>query len=375
MTIGIDISMLMYQGSGVATYTYNLVKNLLRIDKKNTYHLFYSSFRKPIHFGFIEEFRKLGAKVFVLPFPPKILQLLWGNLNIMPVEWFIGKVDIFHFSDFSRPPLLSGTKGITTVHDLTWKIYPEFHTPEVIAAHRKKIRKTLQYNDTIIADSQKTKDDLLHFFPSMKNSITIVSLGVDDRFFIKHIEKDIDAVLKKYNILKPYILYVGAIEPRKNLVNLIKAFSDVAKQYPDYYLCFVGRAGWNKDEVFHTISALNLQNRIYFAGYAEDADLPFLYQGASVFVYPSLYEGFGLPPLESIASGAPTIAYNSPSIPGSFKKTVSADDIKNGILQNLKHPTIPTVEILRWKEVAEKVLKLYEDIMKPSYIPSSSKKV
>ncbi len=363
MIIGIDISMLMYQGSGVATYTYNLVKNLLRIDKKNEYRLFYSSFRKPKHFGFIAEFRKLGANVFVLSFPPKVLQLLWGTFNIMPVEWFIGKVDIFHFSDFSRPPLLAGTKGITTVHDLTWKIYPEFHTPEVITAHRKKIRKTLQFNDVIIADSQKTKDDLLHFFPSMKNPITIVPLGVDDRFFIKQGRKDIGTVLEKYNIPQPYILYVGAIEPRKNLVNLIKAFSYVVKKHPDYHLCFVGRAGWNKDEVFQTVADFNLQEHVYFAGYVEDADLPHLYQGASVFVYPSLYEGFGLPPLESIASGIPTIAYNSPSIPGSFKKTVSVDDIKNGILQNLEHPTIPTVEILRWREVAGKTLEIYKKII------------
>jgi len=122
MKIGIDITMLVYTGSGVANYTFNLVKNLLKIDKENEYRLFYSSFRRPKNFYYLNELKRLGGKIYEYRFPPTLLQLWWSKLNIIPVEWFIGKVDAYFSSDFLRPPLLKGTKGITTVHDLTWKI-------------------------------------------------------------------------------------------------------------------------------------------------------------------------------------------------------------------------------------------------------------
>ena len=124
MKIGIDVSMLVYQGSGVATYTYNFVKNLLIYDKKNEYRLFYSSLRRPKDFYYLNEFRKLGAKVFDYPFPPRLLKLFWNKYHLLPVEWLIGKVDIYHSSDYLRPPLLKGTRGITTLHDLTLKLFP-----------------------------------------------------------------------------------------------------------------------------------------------------------------------------------------------------------------------------------------------------------
>src|SRR3989344_2619390 len=125
MKIGIDITMLIYQGSGVANYTYNLVKNLLQYDKENEYRLFYSSFHEQKSSEYLKEFEKLGAKIYPYHFPFKFLQFCWEKINIMPVEWFIGKVDVFFSSDFLRPLLLPGTKGITTVHDLIWKIFPQ----------------------------------------------------------------------------------------------------------------------------------------------------------------------------------------------------------------------------------------------------------
>src|SRR3989338_943686 len=204
MTIGIDISMLVYQGSGVANYTYNMVKNLLKIDKKNQYRLFYSSLRRPKDFTLLEEFRQLGAKVYEYRLPPSLLRFLWGRYDLLSVEWLIGRVDIFYSSDFLRPPLAAKTRGITTVHDLTWKIYPQYHTETVIKAHERKIEKTIKHSDTIITDSENTKKDLIKYFPEVlkKNKIHVVYPGVNERFRPISDQQKIYEVLSKFGLTK-----------------------------------------------------------------------------------------------------------------------------------------------------------------------------
>ena len=184
--IGIDVSMLVYQGSGVANYTYNMVKHLLLLDQKNEYKLFYSSFRRPKNFYYLDEFRSLGAKVFDYKFPPRILELFWNKWHILPVELLIGKVDWYFSSDFLRPPLFKNTKGITTIHDLTWKVFPQFHTKKIVDAHHKKMNLTIKSGDFIIADSKSTANDIIKFYPQVigHNKVEIINPGIDDRFRI-----------------------------------------------------------------------------------------------------------------------------------------------------------------------------------------------
>lgn len=362
MKIGIDISMLVYRGSGVATYTFNLVKYLLQIDKDNRYFLFYSSFRRPKEFTYLDELRELGGHIVDYPFPPRVLKLWWNTWNIVPVEFFIGKVDIFHSSDFLRPPLYNGTRGVTTIHDLTWKKYPQFHTQDIIDAHTKKLEVTIKNNDEIIVDAEKTIEDLFQYYPRIKNEIHVVPLGVDEKYFIKYDKKTINKVISKYKITSQYILYVGAIEPRKNIPTLVEAFNNILKKYPDLNLVLAGRAGWKNEEVFSLIKKLNINDRVIFTGYVEETDLPYLYQGAKVFVYPSLYEGFGLPPLESIASGTPTIAYNSPSLKSTFIENISSEDLSNEIKSMIEKPKFSKIAIPTWKECAEKTLEIYQKL-------------
>lgn len=329
MEIGIDVSMLVYQGSGVANYTYNLVKHLLKYDKKNEYRLFYSSFRRPKNFYYLNEFRQLGAKVYDYRFPPSFLKFVWGKHHLFPVEWLIGKVDVFHSSDFLRPPLLQGTKGITTIHDLTWKIFPQYHTDEIVKGHERKLQKTIKYGDIIIADSQNTKKDLLKLYPNIQksNPIHVIYPGIDERFRIIKNKKKVAEVLKKYGVKYPsnFLLYVGAIEPRKNLTTAIKVFHQLITEqastnpYSDYKFIIVGRAGWKNEEVFQSIKRLKLQDKVKFVGFVEDDDLPYFYNGAKVFIYLSKYEGFGLPPIEAAACGCPALLYNNSSLNEIFK--------------------------------------------------------
>jgi glycosyltransferase involved in cell wall biosynthesis len=365
MLIGIDISMLVYQGSGVANYTYNLVKNLLLFDKKNTYKLFYSSFRRQKETKEkLQEFKKLGAKVYDYPFPPFLLKLFWNKLHLFPIEWFIGKVDVFHSSDFLRPPTSKTVKNITTIHDLTWKLFPEYHTNDVINRHEKKLQKTIKYGDEIIVVSQNTKKDLLKLYPQIKsNKVNVIYPGVGEHFKKiedkKAIEKVINKYLKRYMLhVTCYMLYVGAIEPRKNLDLAIKVFHKLSTSNPQpatsnqqlaTSLLVIGRAGWKNEKIFQLVKDLNLEDKVIFLGYVEDQDLPYFYSGAKLTFYLSSYEGFGLPPLESLACGTPVIAGNNSSMKETLPKEFlvdekDEDEVYKKVLDILKLKNLPKLK-------------------------------
>ena len=362
--------MLVYAGSGVANYTFNLVKNLLEIDKTNEYRLFYSSLRRPNNFYYLDELKKAGGKIYDYRFPPTLLQLWWSKLHIIPVEWFIGKVDVFFSSDFLRPPLLPGTRGITTVHDLTWKLFPKYHEERIIRAHEKKLDKTIKYNDAIIVDSINTKQDLLRLYPQInEDKVIVLYPGIGEQF--KQIDNDkIKQILTKYSILNTkYLLYVGAIEPRKNLVRSIEVFSELIKdkKFSDFKFIIAGRAGWKNEEVFETIKKLKLEDKVKFTGFVEDEDLPYLYAAASLTVYLSSYEGFGLPPLESLACGTKVIAGDNSSLTETIDKEFLVDvNDKDEILEKMKYLlsnkiVINSKEIrqrFNWRESAKQFLSI-----------------
>lgn len=337
MKIGVDITMLVYAGSGVANYTFNLVKNLLKADKKNEYRLFYSSFRRPKNFYYLKELKKLGGKIYDYRFPPTLLQLWWGKLHIIPIEWFTGKVDIFFLSDFLRPPLLPGTKGLTTIHDLTWKLFPKFHEEKIITAHEKKLEKTIKYKDEIIVDSKNTKQDLLRLYPQIeKNKVHVIYPGIGEEFKSKTKNQKLKIVLKKYGISYPsnFLFYVGAIEPRKNLLRSIEVFLELLKnkRYSDFNFLIAGRAGWKNEDVFQKVKNSRIENQVKFLGFIEDEDLPYFYSACAAFIYLSSYEGFGLPPVEAAACGKMTLMYNNSSLteifrPG-YRYTKKGEEIK-----------------------------------------------
>lgn len=346
MKIGIDITPLLFSGSGVANYTYNFVKNLLLIDKKNQYKLFFVSTKNKSNYQFLKELETLGGKIIYYQIPFKVLEFLWQKNNLIPVDWLIGKTDVFYANDYLRSP--SKTKTITTVHDLTWKIYPDYHTKDVIKAHQKKLEKTIKYKDTIIVDSYNTKTDLLKYYPQInKDNIYVIYPGVGDNFKpIKDKEK-IKKVLKKYLTFNfslltfNFLLYVGAIEPRKNLDLSIKLFHQLInlKKYSHYKFLIVGKAGWKNEKIYQLTSQLGLENKVIFVGYVKDEDLPYFYNGAKLTLYLSSYEGFGLPPLESLSCGTPVLASDN----SSMKETL---------------PYRYLVNIKNEKEVFEKLINL-----------------
>ena len=380
MVIGIDISQLIYQGSGVANYTYNLVKNLLILNKKNTYKLFFASKNPFKKYPFLEEFKNLETKIYRYPIPLKLQKFFWQQNDFLSINRLIGRCDIFYSSDFIRPKTDKNVKGITTIHDLSWKLYPKYHTTDVIKAHEKKIEKTIKYGDEIIVDSKNTKNDLLKLYPQIKeNKVHVIYPGVGENFHKikdkKAIEKVIKKYLKRYPLHVPrYILYVGAIEPRKNLDTAIKVFHKLLNNcylLSDTKFLIIGRAGWKNEKIFQLVKELKLEDKVLFLGYVEDKDLPYFYSGAMLTFYLSSYEGFGLPPLESLACGKAVIAGNNSSMRETLPKDFlvnekDEEEIYKKVVEILnKKPKIDPQKIkekFSWKNSVKNIVSLFKMI-------------
>lgn len=298
-TIGIDISQIAYSGTGVARYTENLVDSLLKYDLKNKYIFFYSSLRQKIP----DSIKKLITKKHRLIqyyFPPTLLEIIWNKLHIFPIENFVGHLDLFISSDWTEPP--TSCKKITIIHDQIIEKYPETQHPKIIMTQKQRLKWVKKESDLIICDSFSTKDDVIKYLNIPENKLKVIYPGVSK--LPTAVGKDSE-ILKQYNINKPYILSVGKLEPRKNIHRLINCFQKA--NINDLYLYIIGPKGWGNQE------NTTYQN-VRLLGYVKNEYLSTLYKNALFFIYPSLYEGFGYPIIESMMSGCPVACSNTSSM-------------------------------------------------------------
>lgn len=313
MIIGIDASSIAY-GTGVSNYTQNLIDNLLQSDQKNTYKIFFSSLRLPLP-NFIKNLKKhKNVKIYHYRLPPMFFEFFWNKLHVIPIEFFIGACHIFHTSDWTQPPTYQ-SQTITTVHDLTPLMFPKWHHPKVIKNHTLKLNLAIKECDHFICVSQNTQNDLLKLFPTLnKDKTTVIYEAAENKYseFKKLTkekqDKEINQIKNKYN-LHQYFLSQGTREPRKNLKRLIKAFIKFSNQNPDskFELAITGKYGWGQD--------IDTQNaHIKILGYIPEEDMVALHAGSYCLVYPSLYEGFGLPLVKAMAVGIPIITSNNSSL-------------------------------------------------------------
>ncbi|KKQ01883.1 MAG: Glycosyl transferase group 1 [Candidatus Roizmanbacteria bacterium GW2011_GWA2_36_23] len=312
MKIGIDISQISYSGTGVSRYLDILVRSLLKYDQKNEYVYFYSSLRQPLnpkYKNLILEKQRLKE----YSFPPILLSILWNDIHIFSVEKFIGKVDIFVTSDWTEPPA-SYAKKITVLHDLLIYKFPEISnfktkldflslqlSANIVNTQKKRLKWVKKESDLIVCDSSSTIEDAEKILNIDKNRLKLLYPAVLP-FDIGEKNREAKFITK---LIKPYILSVGKVEPRKNLQRLVESFSQT--DIPDLHLYIAGPQGWGDNP------KSNLKN-IHFLGYVKDEELFYLYKNALFFVYPSLYEGFGYPVVEAMASGCPVITSNTSSL-------------------------------------------------------------
>lgn len=360
MRIAIDISQVVY-GTGVSTYTRNLVRNLLAIDKENEYILFGGSLRRRGELrDFVNTLQGSTFKGKVFPIPPTLADLIWNRLHILPIELFTGKIDIFHSSDWTQPP--SSAFKVTTVHDLVPLKFPELSHPRIVAAHKARLKWVKKEVDRIIVPSEATRRDLVEL--GFKRDIIPVIPEAHDPIFKPASQSRIKSIKKKYSIAGSYFLSVG-INPRKNTERIIKAFKKIRKQGP-YKSSTLVLIGHPHMETEHA-------QGVKILGHIQEGDKPALFSGAEAVVYPSLYEGFGLPILEAFICKTPVVTSNLGSlreIAGGAAVLVDPNDIDSiveGIKKALKgrrelvKSGVKRVKRFYWQKTAKETLSVYKE--------------
>jgi glycosyltransferase involved in cell wall biosynthesis len=309
--IAIDYTPAYEQGGGIGRYVRDLVTALARQDRHTAYCLFVAgTARRDLPPAPAANFLWRSTRL-----TPAWLARVWHRARVaLPVEVFTGAVDLFHATDFVLPPTRKHTRTIVTVHDLSFIRVPDTATPGLRAYLNVVVPRSARAADHILADSQATKDDLIALYDVPTDKVTVLLSGVDPRFFPSgHL---LLTTRSKYHIpAKPYLFTVGTVQPRKNYVRLIQALALVREQGYDVDLVIAGGKGWLDDPIYAAIDASGLGGYVHLIGFADDVDLPSLYSGAEMVVFPSLYEGFGFPVLEGMASGVPVITSNVSSLP------------------------------------------------------------
>jgi glycosyltransferase involved in cell wall biosynthesis len=311
--------------------------------------------------------------------PDRYLNILWYRWRLpISATFFTGQIDLYHGPDFVLPPLNGNVRKIVTVYDLAFLEHPEYAVPKLAAYLKKVVPEAVAAADVVAAISGETRRALIEHFSTPPGKITLVPCGI--RPYLRRVTDPIllEATRHKYGLKGPLVLGVGTLEPRKNHLGLIKAFHKAAssgnKQARPAMLAIAGGQGWMYDETRQAVADLNLEKKVRFLGRVSDLDLMLLYSLADVFVFPSFYEGFGIPPTEAMACGVPVITSNVSSLPevvGDAALLVDPHDtgaIAQAMLRVLGDPTV--AEELRqkgyerarhftWAESARKMLSIY----------------
>jgi glycosyltransferase involved in cell wall biosynthesis len=383
LRIGIDISTLLNHGPdiGAGRYILNLVKNLLKIDKKNTYILT-GRYITEKHISHVYDLKKplKNSSIELKLYKTSQKKLdLWDRLRFPPLEFLGFKADVFHCPDYLIPPTLS-RNIILSIHDLAFIRFPEFNFEWFIKKYTREVKRNAHISKKIIADSKSTKNDIVKFFKIDPGKVVVIPLAADKTFKTLASGRINKSILKKYRIDNKYILSVGTIEPRKNIMTLIKVFNHLKqkKEVFDYQLVIAGRTGWKSEATYRERDKSPFKEDILFIGRVPDSDLVQIYNQAELFVYPSLFEGFGLPPLEAMSCGLPVIAFNNSSLKeviGDSGILIPPEDdagLEKQILyvlenkkikSKLKKKSILKSNQFSWTETARKTLNIYRKII------------
>ncbi len=352
-------------------YVGELVRELLAMPGAGSLRLCAFSTRAGAAAELARQFPTLGIRTRHLPM--RLAAPLIDRCSWLRAEVLFGPMDLFHAS-----PLLVPAAGraavVVTVHDITPIRFPEFHLSSN-SFTKEELRRRLDRADLVIVPSSNTAKDLADLELTPQRKLRVVPLGVDNCFH--PIASPDRSELSKFGLDEDYILSVGAIEPRKNLPRLLQAYRMIKDRYRiPHKLALVGPRGWKDEEVEETIRRLKLSDSVVFTGYVPNEKLNLLYNHAALLVYPSLYEGFGLPPLEAMAAGCPVAVSRSSSLPevvgeaGLYFDPMDAEDIARSIHQVLESPEYRAILIksgerrsrnFSWRKTAEETHRVYAE--------------
>lgn len=313
MKVSIELQPMLKNRTGIGWYTYQIAKRLPNKGIDISGNIFNFIGRNNITDSVKDIHMPLHC--FKL-FPYRWYLKVWNNIPI-PYHWFFRqKVDITHFMGFIIPPNVRG-KTIVMIYDMVTEIYPETMETRNRERIQSELIRSAQYADYIITISESAKKEIMQYLEVPESKIGVIYPGVEYEKFNQPCGQNKLAEIKnKYNLPEEYILYFGTLEPRKNIETIIDAFSTYKNKYnTDIKLVIAGGKGWRYESIFTQMQRLNIEQEVIFTGYVEEEDKTGIYQMASLFLFPSLYEGFGMPVIEAMAAGVPVITSNTSSLP------------------------------------------------------------
>jgi glycosyltransferase involved in cell wall biosynthesis len=401
MHVGIDYTAAAWQGAGIGRYTRELIRAIVAQGGAHRYSLFYAAGGLDPDSPYIADLRQLcdahaNLRRVPIPLSPRRLTQLWQRLRVpLPVDLFTGALDLLHAPDFVLPPTRART--IVTIHDLSFLVHPECAEPSMVRYLTDAVPRGLRRANVILADSQATRRDLARLLAVDPARVELVYPGVGPHFRPMLAEATAP-VRQRLGLPDRFVLFVSTLEPRKNLVRLLEAFAlleargwgfEASVDYPasslqppasSMHLVIAGRRGWLYEDIFAAIDRLQLRERVWLLDYVHDNDLPALYNLAAAFAYPSIYEGFGIPPLEALACGTPTVIADNSSLPevvADAAVLVSAEDVGSiasgiarvmsdeGLRARLRAAGPAQARKFTWEQAAKRVLACYERAVQP----------
>jgi len=370
MNIGINASALSAQKGGASFYILNIIKALALTDINNRYFIFTTNAAK-------DQFSDLPSNFNVVPCAPSktALRLFWEQSFLPFIVCRKFKIRVLFSPNYTAPLIHIGFFSVATIHDLSFFPLSKYY-PRSRRLFKHIIRLSVKFSDKVIAVSEFTKNDILKYIGKYEKKISVVYEAADAKFLNEPAAEQIAEMKKRHKINKEYILFIGFLEPRKNLERLLSAYAMI-KDYVDHDLVIVGGYGWWYERTLLKVKDLGIAERVIFTGYVDDSELPLFYRGAAVFAFPSLYEGFGIAALESVFSDTPVLASNDTALPeilgnaAEYADPYDTDGIASAMLRLLKSDE--ALSLLRgncaavktkydWRKAAMETLGLFEEL-------------
>ncbi|HKP54081.1 MAG TPA: glycosyltransferase family 1 protein [Chloroflexia bacterium] len=368
MLIGYEASALQGRKSGVGYYTENMLASVMRAAPQHRYMLFSNRDMR-------EGWKQLASETVHSErlFPVRAVWMqavLPGTLRrVLP--------DLCHFTNYLAPLAMS-CPYIVTVYDMTVFITPRLHRFKKLVLDRTLIPRVARKAGAIITVSNSARKDILRYLKVPKEKVRVVMGAASPAFHPITDPALLEAVRARHGLHEPYILYVGTIEPRKNLPRLVQAFASLKKRGLPHKLVIVGQSGWQTEPIYAEIEQLGLKPDVLFTGYVPFEDLPAIYTMAEAMAFPSLYEGFGLPVIEAMACGTPVVTSRSSSLievagdAGMLVDPLSVEEIEDALHRVLNDPALRAdmryrglerASNLTWEHTAQATLEVYDKVL------------
>lgn len=375
MNVSVELQPILKTKSGIGWYTYNIIKELKSRDLKINGQAFNFLGRNDIQ----DSLKDLDINVEICKVMPYgVYRRVWGYIPVPYHMLFKTKNDINHFFNFIIPPGVKG-KTIVTIHDMVHKRFPQTMTKANLKRLNKDLERSANNADMIITVSQNSKKEIMEYLNIEDSKVKMVPPGIDESLYGMKLElESANRVKEKYKLPENYFLYLGTLEPRKNVESIIDAFVLYKKSNKDNMkLVVAGGKGWMYESIFNRVEKHGIAGDVIFTGYVDENHKAIVYKMAKAFIFPSLYEGFGMPVLEAMALGVPVITSNTSSLPevcgeaailieprniDAIVKGMELLSYNNDFREKLIVKGLEQSKKFTWKKSVESLVEIYKEL-------------